>query len=307
MAEPTFDVKVLDTEAHRTAAIAHLSGSGFVVKPKEEYDKSLNEFIKGISHEDERIKHIADPIVRRERESVETMVKKYFPDAAKKVLDDGKTEPAVSYAERVFTSEIEKLREQAKKGVTNEQLLKEYDEFKVSASTKEKAWAKKIEELNATLLQKDVTFDIGKSIAKREGKFSNDEKLKPIIPSIVESVQRKASELKTSYRELDGKKILVLLEENGSVRMNPKTGNFLTMDDFIEEQLAPVMDVGKVVTGAGTGADGNKVGNVPIPETVKNQQQLQEYMEKTLKLDMLDPKVVAQFNEIVKQRGLKLF
>lgn len=299
-----FDPKILEDENVRNTVVSSLSEKGFIVKAKDDYNKSLEDYVRTLSPEDEKVSHIIGPVVRREREPLENLVKELT--GLEKTSIDGKTEKALDYAKRALSEFTNSLNEKAKKGITNDQLIKDFDDYKVSVSSKLKASEKKIEELNATLLQKDVIFDIKNSIAKREGKFSNDEKIKGLIPEIVNSVQRQAMELKSEYRELGGQKILAIIGENGSILMNDKTGNPLTVDDWIEAKLAPVMEVGKNQPGAGTGADQQDKGSFPIPDTIKTQVQLDDYLKNELKLDYKDKDVLEKRAKIIKDRGLRL-
>ncbi len=302
--ENAFDPSLLDNEDVRKAAIEKLSGSGFVVKPKDQFDASMNDFIKGLSHEDDRVSHLVAPVVRREREAVENLAKEFFPDAQKLVID-GKTESHLDFLKRNLSGKISELSDKAKKGVTDADLIKNFDDYKSTSSAKYKKAEQQINELNAKLLQKDIIFEVDKSIAKREGKFSNDERLKPLIQTHVDSAKRQAMEMKPEYRQIGESKVLVFIDENGSIKY--KEGDPYTVDRYIDETLAPIMEQERNLGGTGTGADKDK-GNsgFVVPANIKNKIELDEYISSELKLSLKDPEVLKKRKEIIDARKLSL-
>lgn len=303
--ENTFDPSLLDNEAHRSAAIEKLSGSGYVVKSRDDYNSSMNDFLKGLSHEDERVNHILAPVVRREREPLETWVKEIT--GIDKIHVDDKPEKALPYAQRAIKAKIDELTEKAKKGVTNEQLIKDFDDYKGSTAQKIKLLEKQLKEKDASLLQKDVIFDINTSIAKREGKFSSDERIKPLIKTQVEMAKRQALEMNPEYRQVGENKVLVFIDENGSVKYH-NDGNPYTVDKFIDEQLAPILEQDHQQQGAGTGADQDQGKHgFAIPSTIKTVTELDDYITETLNLSLSDKEVLKKRNEIKESRKLKLY
>lgn len=308
--ENTFDVSLLDNENHRAAAIEKLSGSGFVVKSKDEYGKSMSEFLKSLSHEDERVNHLIAPVVRREREAIDGLAKELFPDAQKLKTDDGKTESHLDFLKRTVSSKLEELNKKASKGVSDEQLKKDFDDYKMTNSKELNKLRDQLKSKDLEILQKDITFDVNRSISKREGKFSNDERVKPLIDAHVEAVQRKALEMKPEFRQIGDTKVLVFIDENGSIKY--KDGNPYTVDVFVEESLAPIMEKGITIQGAGTGADKDKQsgGGFNIPETINTQIELDEYITaappKGLGLNLNDLEVLKKRKEVIKARNLPL-
>lgn len=311
MPEPVeFDASLLDNESHRAAAIEKLTGSGFVVKSKDDYSKSMGEFLKGLSHEDERVNHLIGPVVRREREAIDNLAKELFPDAQKIKDDEGKTESHISFLKRNFQTTIESLSEKAKKGVSDEQLKKDFDDYKLTSSKELNKLREQLRTKDLEILQKDVTFDVNRSISERKGKFSNDERIKPLIDTHVESVRRKALDMKPEFRQIGDNKVLVFIDENGSIKY--KDGNPYTVDVFVNESLAPIMDAAVKIEGAGTGADKDKQtsGSFSVPETIKTQVQLDEYITadppKGLGLSLNNLDVLKKRKEIIESRKLSL-
>jgi hypothetical protein len=304
----TFDPSLLDNEEVRTSVVDSLSQRGFVVKSNDEYNQSMNDYLSGLSHEDDRLNGVIAPVVKRERENVELMVKELFPDAKKIVNSDGKTESHIDFMKRNYLSQKESLEERAKKGLSSDQLKKDFDDFKMSKSNEIKRLQQQLEDKTNEILQKDVIFGINNSISKNESLFSKDERISPLVKTVVESAQRNALERKPEFRKIgkDGERVLVFVDEYGSPEY--KNGVPYTVDVFIEESLSPIMDKGRKVEGTGTKPDQKQNTGYVFnpPADIKTQVELDEWMIEE-KLSLSDKNIAETRTKIISDRGLKLY
>jgi len=120
-------------------------------------------------------------------------------------------------------------------------------------------------------------------------KFSKDGEEDLIMENNIKAI---VSDFRESVQPQDVEGTLVFKDREGKPLQSTTDGSFLTVDALLQDRFQPFVDTGRTVTGAG--GIGSKPGVTPpngaggeyklsLPETVKSQVALTDYLASTLK------------------------
>lgn len=173
------------------------------------------------------------------------------------------------------------------------------DVIKAEFDQKQSAWSNKENEYKSTItdLQRNMvnyrkTSIIDSELAQYQGKFK-DGLPEALVKTHLDNVRNTIAN-RTQLSE-DGKS-LVVLDETGRPRTNPATYEPITLSQEVKALLGDVIQEGRVQKGAGgQGGDPKdpmpkddkgqiKIEELQIPEEIKTQVALDEYLQKTLEL-----------------------
>lgn len=280
--------------------------SGFsethVIRTKENESEWQKNFISGLNENDQRVKHIVDSIVKRERTSFEEVIKKHT-GKDKKPLDTGGFEDAVTYANSALSESITELNERAKKGITNEEAAQKLTALEKTRAAEQKEHQeaiKKLQEDNRTgLLEKSFS-------AKISSLTLSDDVDRDLLGAYDGTVKSEFMKMNPQVKEKDGKEIIVLHDESGSEKYD-SAGNLLTADSFINSKYSKYLKEPRVILGAGLKPKDPKTqtGDFVLTADVKDKDTLRVKLETHHNAKSDDPKVVADYIKYSKDLPLQ--
>lgn len=250
-------IKIGETELKTEDVTQALQDGGFVVRTKDQDLEAKTNFVKGLSHEDERVTHIVDPLLKRERTAFEDIIKKHT--GKDRLVIDNKPQNAFEYGDWALDNMKSELESKAQKGVKDEQLKTDYETLKRDYEDFKKLKVKESEEHKRELGKLTLSTDIEKAMSKLQFKEDIDNTLlNTYLTQIKSDILQNPPQKRDAVS--DGKE-LVFIEDSGSIQLG-EDGNPLTLDRFLNSRLDPYLHKDRVVKGSGIKKPSDTPGSV---------------------------------------------
>ncbi len=188
------------------------------------------------------------------------------------------------------------LKEKVDKNEPAVQLVQDqFEQYKVDAKTKEDGYLTQIKTLNDSSSLAVKNSEISAAFAKHSSKLSDEKHTK-------ELAKMKADNFGNAFtREVIDNKV-IWKDSNGTIQQSQQDGTALTADQIMDTLLSDLYDTKRVQTGAGSGKGGDGEGQeLHLPDNVKDQMQLAEYIEKEMGIDPKSDKMAETFAKFKKE------
>lgn len=278
-------------------------GAGTAIEINDEILSAVQEagyVVRNTEQDEQYKKTVMDEAIRNRDREFYTKLTDTVKE--KSGIDPLESEKAFDYVQRTFETFSETHSSLQKKLESYENGQVEKDETLKTFKSKNQQLADQLKQVNEQFEQFKTGIEQEKRTNKINGLIMNEmngikHTLKSVegLDDIVENRLNKFKQ-EIKIKELDG--AIVLTDQDDNPLINKVDGSNVTIGQALKGKFEDLVDTSRPVGGMGAngaGRSGEEGGVLTIPETIRDQSELLEYMERELKLDPSSEEFTEKF------------